>query len=62
MKKYNIEYVIDVLAAEEDRLYDKLSSSLSGELLEDFKVYSEIKISLIRFRKELEKLKDSNSL
>lgn len=62
MKKFNIEYVIDVLANEEDRLYDKLSSNLSGELLEDFKSYNEIKVSLLRFREELDKLKDSNSL
>lgn len=62
MKKYNIEYVIDVLLGEEDRLYDKLNSNLSGELLEDFKAYSEIKFSLARFRDELDKLKDSNSL
>lgn len=62
MKKYNIEYVIDVLLGEEDRLYDKLNSNLSGELLEDFKAYSEVKFSLNRFREELNKLKDSNSL
>lgn len=62
MKRYNIEYVIDVLAAEEDRLYDKLNSSLSGELLEDFKTYTEIRYSLVRFKEELDKLKDSNSL
>ena len=62
MKEFNIEYVIDVLAGEEDRLYDKLSSNLSEELLEDFKSYNEIKVSLVRFREELTKLKDSNSL
>ena len=62
MKKYNIEYVIDVLLGEEDRLYDKLNSNLSGELLEDFKAYNEIKFSLVRFKEELDKLKDSNSM
>lgn len=62
LKQYNIEYVIDVLVDEEDRLYDKLNSNLSGELLEDFKAYSEIRFSLVRFREELGKLKDSNSL
>lgn len=59
MKKFNIEYVIDVLADEEDRLYDKLNSSLSGELLEDFKSYAEIRTSLLRFREELSELKES---
>lgn len=62
MKKYNIEYVIDVLLGEEDRLYDKLNANLSGELLEDFKTYNEIKFSLTRFKEELDRLKDSNSL
>lgn len=62
MKKYNIEYVIDVLVAEEDRLYDKLSSNLSGELLSDFKTYTEIKFSLLKFKEELNNIKDSNSL
>lgn len=62
MKKYNIEYVIDVLANEEDRLYDRLNTNLSGELLEDFKSYTEIKVSLVRFKEELDKLKDSNSV
>lgn len=62
MKKFNIEYVIDVLANEEDRLYDRLNTNLSGELLEDFKSYTEIKVSLVRFKEELNKLKDSNSV
>lgn len=59
MRKFNVEFVIDVLEGEEDRLYDKLNSTLSGELLEDFKVYTEIKFSLLKFKEELSKLRES---
>ena len=57
MKEYNLEYIIDALTREGDRLFEKLNSEIPNELRYDFEAYEVISTSLISFRKEMDKLK-----
>ncbi len=57
MKEYNIEYVIDVLVKEEDRLLEKLLLNIPDDLMSDFEAYEAIRSSLIIHKEELNRLK-----
>lgn len=57
MRDFNIEYVIDVLAKEEDRLLEKLLLNIPEDLIEDFEAYEAIRNILIIHKEELNRLK-----